>query len=238
MKLEFAKGIPPLVRHWMKDTLSDEDQDPRLRDAVKRLAADDAWLNKLPASSDLLPSFSFEILAVAVFQMSVVAFAAALDLKPLPPRTPPKLVEFLHRHRPTRFLMIATQARMLLKDLSQLPSVTRALFSQEFALWNARSDREITFESVTSTIEALATCSEALDSKQHELDELFKLRDPPKKRGDKHAQRTYFVLIMSDFLGRLYGRPCDAVVAELVDPMFDLKGAMSEESVRGLRRKR
>jgi hypothetical protein len=228
MDLAFAQGTPEAVRQRAQYWLNFTDLDSRVRAAICRLASHPAmttlWREKIPAD----PSG----MEVSILDRAVVAYSCALTLQPPIPRTRAALTEYLQHHSlvPFGFLEVAAVVRFLIDKLAEVPGGWRSR-------WSEVSPTSSTFETALTALRDIAAVCDRLDVEARTAEAALDLPKPPRRIGAKNAQRTYFGLIMTDFLARVYHRPCDPVVTILEDVTFDLKGEIEEATARSRRRR-
>jgi hypothetical protein len=228
MGFAFASNTPESVRRRVQWWLAIEGLDPRQYAAIKRLATYPAmtslWGEKIPADR---PGME-----VSVLDRAIVACGYALALQPPIPRTRVEFTEYLQKHRivPFSFFDIAVLTKHLREKLTEIPSDWRSR-------WPHVAPTGSTFESALTALEDIAVACERLDTEARDLEAGLELPKPPRRLGAKNAQRTYFGLIMSDFLARVYGRPCDPIVTIFEDVVFDLKGEIEDATARSRRRR-
>jgi hypothetical protein len=230
MALDYVPATPATVKETIEALLDVPDLNPSLRAAIERLATsfpemNDLWRDMIPAEPAGMEG--------SIISRTLFAYERALALRPPIPRTRAALSEYLKHHRlvePT-YLSIATGARALNTDLGNIPSVTRSR-------WAQLSSYGAAFDQVVTLIEDVAAICDRLDAEARETETALNLPKPPRRRGAIKAQRTYFGRIMSDYLERLYGRPCDPIVNTLENIVFDLRGEIEEGTARSRRRGR
>jgi hypothetical protein len=237
----FASHTPEAVRRLIEEHLAIPQLAPRLRAAIERLAGNEEmenlWNTQVP------PQLCGR--EPAIIEWAIGAYRLATSVRPPiknwlrdyaefrrshpdPITNPVDLAAYKERFvTPPDYAMLAGRARFLLEGMNEIPSRTRAVWGE---IWPG--DPAMTFDGVTSTIEAIAVCCDHLGEVAADMRAALQLPDPPRKRGARTAPRVFFDRIMKQFFRSECGRPNVELVAILEQVLFDLPGSVDESTVR------